>query len=56
MAQNSGCLGAGNGYVGGDMTGNEDTYPKRRRSASADAALRAEIQRVEKVMEELQRQ
>jgi hypothetical protein len=31
------------------MIGTANLYPKRRRSASADAALRAEIQRVEKM-------
>ena len=31
------------------MIATANSYPKRRRSASADAALRAEIQRVEKM-------
>ena len=39
----------GKGYVPGKRIDTENFYPKRRRSASADAALRAEIQRVEKM-------
>lgn len=32
------------------MAETANSYPKRRRSVSAEAALRAEIQRVEKMM------
>ena len=49
ICQNTGCRGAENWYVPGEMSSTTDLYPKRRRSASADAALRAEIRRVEKM-------
>lgn len=49
ICQNTCCRGADNWDVPGEMIGTADIYPKRRRSASADAALRAEIQRVEKM-------
>lgn len=37
------------GFKNKAMNGKENTFPKARRSASADAALRAEIRRVGKM-------
>lgn len=54
--QNTCCRGVDSWYVSGEMIESVNAYPKRRRSASADAALRAEIQRMDKLtMEERMR-